>query len=84
MFYEKFNIPLDKFSKSVDNGQIIKRNDKYWLKGFENIIEVKCVIDNQEIKFKSIFDNLVMKCIATGDQQLWNHLFPHILSFSFS
>ena len=28
--------------------------------------------------FKRIFDNLVIKCICTGDQELWNHLYPYI------
>ncbi len=77
-FLEKYIVPFEKFNTSIKNGQIVKKDDKFWITGFEDKIEVVCDLFSDTPKFKSIFDNLVMKCIATGDQNLWNHLYPHI------
>ncbi len=33
---------------------------------------------NENFKFKRIFDSLVKDAIGSGDQKLWNYLYPHI------
>lgn len=33
---------------------------------------------NEDLKYKKIFDGLVIECISYGDQKLWNYLYPYI------
>lgn len=46
--HEIFNIPKEKFDRSLSLGFIFKKNNKYWLTGFEDkieILEIKSPLD---------------------------------------